>query len=327
MDLAAVGERSAGSGVTVTDDDYWHVGSITKSMTSTLAAVLVDEGLIRWDSTIGEVFPEISDQVNEKYRSVELQQFLSMTGGINDEIPDSILEQINAEDLTGQGRLEGIPLVLGYDHGNPINEFLYANVSYVIAATMLEKVTNESWRDLLTSKVFAPNSISQFGFGPPGLEDQIDQPLGHIYENGEFTGVYADNPPILDPAGRVHMSLTDMAAYGKLHLDGLKGDSSFISSDVMQELYRPRTTEDLGGGEVEGYSLGWQVDVTDNAVFHTGSNTLWYAVLGISAPNDVAIFVASNSFGMDATNDPISAAAVFNMLEFIIDSVDESNEP
>jgi len=326
MDLAAVGERSAGSGIAVTTDDYWHIGSITKSMTSTLAAVLVDEGLIRWDSTIAEVFPDLADQVNEKYRSVELQQFLSMTGGVNDDIDDAILQQINVEDLTGEGRLAALPIVLGYDHGNPINEFLYANVSYVIAATMLEKSANESWRELLSSKVFAPTNITQFGFGPPGLEDQIDQPLGHTYQNEEFAGIYADNPPILDPAGRVHMSLTDLATYGKLHLDGLKGESSLVSSEVMQELYLPRTTETFEGGEAVGYALGWEVDLTDNTVFHTGSNTLWFAAFGVDVDRDIAIFVATNSYGMDATNDSISEIAVFRMLEFISDAAGEPDD-
>lgn len=36
---AASGERRRGSGIPVTVDDRWHVGSVTKSMTATLLAV------------------------------------------------------------------------------------------------------------------------------------------------------------------------------------------------------------------------------------------------------------------------------------------------
>ena len=43
---AASGERRRGSGIPVTVDDRWHVGSITKSMTATLLAVLEDDGLL-----------------------------------------------------------------------------------------------------------------------------------------------------------------------------------------------------------------------------------------------------------------------------------------
>ena len=41
---AAAGERRRGSGIPVTVDDRWHVGSITKSMTATMLAVLEDDG-------------------------------------------------------------------------------------------------------------------------------------------------------------------------------------------------------------------------------------------------------------------------------------------
>ena len=43
---AASGERLRGSGIPVTVDDRWHVGSITKSMTALLLAVLEDNGAV-----------------------------------------------------------------------------------------------------------------------------------------------------------------------------------------------------------------------------------------------------------------------------------------
>src|SRR6185436_20028366 len=43
---AVVGKRSMNGGPAATVDDRWHLGSITKSMTSTLAATMVEDGLI-----------------------------------------------------------------------------------------------------------------------------------------------------------------------------------------------------------------------------------------------------------------------------------------
>ena len=39
-------------------DDRFHLGSNTKAMTALLAAILVEEGALRWDSSMAEVFPE-----------------------------------------------------------------------------------------------------------------------------------------------------------------------------------------------------------------------------------------------------------------------------
>src|SRR5689334_17181397 len=55
-EIAATGFRKNGGTAHVTKDDLWHIGSCTKSMTATLAATLVDQGTIRWDSTVGEIF-------------------------------------------------------------------------------------------------------------------------------------------------------------------------------------------------------------------------------------------------------------------------------
>jgi CubicO group peptidase (beta-lactamase class C family) len=54
----AAGTRRAGSRVPATVRDRFHLGSDTKAMTALLAGMLVDEGKLRWTSTIGEVFPE-----------------------------------------------------------------------------------------------------------------------------------------------------------------------------------------------------------------------------------------------------------------------------
>src|SRR4051812_24042844 len=50
----AVGVRKFGAPEKVTLEDKFHIGSCTKSMTATLAAMLVSEGKISWTTTIGE---------------------------------------------------------------------------------------------------------------------------------------------------------------------------------------------------------------------------------------------------------------------------------
>ena len=51
----AVGTRVHDRKIPVTLDDRFHLGSDTKAMTATIAGMLVDEGKLRWDSTVGEI--------------------------------------------------------------------------------------------------------------------------------------------------------------------------------------------------------------------------------------------------------------------------------
>ena len=193
--------------------------------------------------------------------------------------------------------------------------------NYVLAAAMLEKSTNQDWRDLLTSKVLSRLNIDEFGFGPPGTEGQLDQPLGHTLIDGEYQSVFLDNPAILDPAGRVHMSLNDIAAYASFHLKGKSGDVTLLSSDVMQELYRGRTPEGSVDPEEisQFYALGWIVDTGNDTAMHDGSNTFWYAVLVIDFRRDFAMFVVTNS-----PVDTASETGVFQVLSLIDQRVDDS---
>ena len=62
--VGAVGTRKAGAMIPVTVHDRWHLGSDGKAMTALLAAILVEEGKLRWTSTLADVFPELADSAH-----------------------------------------------------------------------------------------------------------------------------------------------------------------------------------------------------------------------------------------------------------------------
>src|SRR5882672_679156 len=81
-DRAAVGVRKSGDPTSVTTNDVFHIGSCTKSMTATLAAMLIEHGKLRWDTTIAEVFPELKGKMDKQYEAVIVEQLLTHRGGV-----------------------------------------------------------------------------------------------------------------------------------------------------------------------------------------------------------------------------------------------------
>src|SRR5665213_3350039 len=73
---AAVGVRKWRDPTPVTTNDVFHIGSCTKSMTATLTAILIEEGKLRWDTTIAEIFPELKGQMDKHYETVTVDQLL-----------------------------------------------------------------------------------------------------------------------------------------------------------------------------------------------------------------------------------------------------------
>ena len=88
------GERSIGSGVAVKDSDVWHLGSISKPMTATLVARLVDLGAVCWDDCVGEVLSIVAPAMNECYRSATFRHLLSHRSGLPANIPAEHIEPL-----------------------------------------------------------------------------------------------------------------------------------------------------------------------------------------------------------------------------------------
>jgi hypothetical protein len=61
---SVVGLRKIGSPVLVEEDDPFHMGSLTKAMTSTLLAMLIKNGTLTWDTKLAEVFRELLRKIH-----------------------------------------------------------------------------------------------------------------------------------------------------------------------------------------------------------------------------------------------------------------------
>ena len=65
-----------------------------------LAAMLVEEGKLRWDSTVAEIFPELVERMDPGLRKVTLTQLLSHTSGVapDNQAAIDLIEKADAED-------------------------------------------------------------------------------------------------------------------------------------------------------------------------------------------------------------------------------------
>ena len=79
----------------------WHGGSLTKSMTATLAALLVkDESIdLEWETTLGDTFLEAR---NTPFEDVTLEDLASHRGGFRRAVIQGP-EDMNAEEFKGEG--------------------------------------------------------------------------------------------------------------------------------------------------------------------------------------------------------------------------------
>jgi CubicO group peptidase (beta-lactamase class C family) len=131
----AVGTRRVGTTIPVTINDRFHLGSDTKAMTAMLAAMLVEENKLRWNSTVAEVFPELSTTMTPGLRKVTLEQLLSHTSGVPSD--NQAVIKLLDKSLSQEGNLDEMRLWLIRQWSKqplvakPGTKFAYANMKYI----------------------------------------------------------------------------------------------------------------------------------------------------------------------------------------------------
>ncbi|HEX4263050.1 MAG TPA: serine hydrolase domain-containing protein [Verrucomicrobiae bacterium] len=302
-DRAAVGVRKLGDPAPVTTNDVFHIGSCTKSMTATLAAMFIEQGKLHWDTTIAEVFPELKGTMNKQYQGVTVEQLLHHRGGVPGEPPPTAWKRAwEKKGTPTQQRREFIEAVLAQPPAAaPGTKMIYSNQGYAIVGAMLEKITSRDYESLITEKLFKPLHMDSAGFGPPGTPNEVDQPWGHQHKLLGTVAVQSDNPPAIAPAGRVHCSLDDLARFAMLHLG--HGTNGLLKPETLARLHAsPSGVKSTN--EWENYACGWIVLDRDwaggTALMHNGSNTMWYIVMWLAPEKNFVVIAATNVAGNDA---------------------------
>ncbi len=277
----AVGTRRAGTDRPVTLQDRFHIGSDTKAMTALLAAMYVEQGKLRWDSTVGEQFPDLVATMDAGLRDVTLQQLLSHTSGMPSD-----------NDVFGKLLLQ----------------------SYAEVGAMLERLGKRTWEEMVVERIFTPLGLETAGFGPQSSMGRVDAPLGHAVLKDAtlkpmLAGPNGDNPLILGPAGTVHLSILDFAAWAGWNAGEGRRGPALVGAETLRKLHTrvidvvapdaPPGTPAQGG-----YCLGWGILKLPYArepfVMHTGSNTLNLAMIMLQPSQDFAMVLATNVSGSKA---------------------------
>ena len=305
-DVAAIGVRKLGDDTPVSAGDLWHIGSITKSFTSLLIAKRVERGEMSWTTTLGEL---VGTSRAGKFAPVSLSQLLSHRAGLPANVPPAamgaIMQSAPTVDVQRQ-RILDVALA-GDPAAAPGAAYVYSNLGYIIAGAMLEAKTKKVWEDLVQEEVLSPLKLTSAGFGAPGVPDVVSQPRGHRRAaNGTLTpvepGPLADNPPYLGPAGRLHMTVGDLARWGQAHLRGERGQDGLVRADTFKRLHQPE-------GDAT-YAMGWVSQTTPErrVIWHNGSNTMWYAIVAFDAAVDRGVVIVTN--GSIGAQQAVNAAAM-----------------
>lgn len=164
------------------------IASGSKTFTALAVMRLVEDGTLRIDeparALLGEDLPLVDDRVT-------IRHLLTHTSGIGDYLDESsdweasdYVLSLPVHTLTTaeafRPMLDGHPQTFA-----PGEDFAYCNGAYVVLAILLERVTGESYHDVVRRLVFEPAGMERTDF--LALNDlPADAALGYLSDEGNF---------------------------------------------------------------------------------------------------------------------------------------------
>lgn len=189
------------------------IASGTKWLSAILLARLVERGVLRWDSTVGEFFPDAP----LAKRRIRLEQLFSHTSGMASGEPECVADPFASLDACAR---EILAAPLAYAPGTG---FAYGGSSMQVAGRMAEIAAGEPWSVLFEREVVQPLGLRDTDYG-----------LGTDLPGN----VHVSNPRI---GGGVRSTAADYLVVLRMWAnDGLHGRQRFLRAETLREMERDR---------------------------------------------------------------------------------------
>jgi CubicO group peptidase (beta-lactamase class C family) len=287
LEIDVVGVLRSDSAIKIEQSDIFCIGSCTKSMTAAVAATLVEEGLISWETQPEDIFEELVGKINSGYQIITLKDILSHQGGIEPFYDDGLFDIYSdypfLKGTPSEQRKIFTSWQLRQDPAYDPGSYSYSNGGYVVAAAMLEEVSGRSWEQLIQEQLFQPLKMSSAFIGMPYQKD-LSQPWRHYHRDANEKPVplpvsERKIPEIINPAGSVSISIKDFATYAMFHLNGLAGHDGILKSKTIKYLHEPVIESE----DNQAYALGWGIRWFGEAKVsgHSGGDQSVFAMIGI----------------------------------------------
>jgi CubicO group peptidase (beta-lactamase class C family) len=224
--------------------NVFEIGSISKQFTAYAILILLEQGKIDLQATVGRYLPELP----EAWGAVTLHRLLTHTSGLPD-LEDAFGYGIYREtpgDAEFMKRLLMLPVEF-----KPGDKWQYSNTNYWLLAKVIENVSGLPYADFMAQRIFAPLGMKSTRSALPSqlLPNRASgyQRAGNVIENRD-----AMQPHTARGLGDIVTTIADMAMWEREQL------APRLVSAATAEL--PRQPVKLKDGSHRPYGYGWSTE-------------------------------------------------------------------
>jgi CubicO group peptidase (beta-lactamase class C family) len=244
----------------LTPSHLFRIASISKPVTSVCVFSLIEQGRLRLDDPVfGERGLLKSDygQVDPALNEISLHHLLTHTAGGWEKGPGDPMFQDRS---LGQKALIELTLRSHSLKYPPGTHFGYSNFGYCLLGRVLEKVSGQSYPEIVRQNVLNKCGIASMQIGGNTLAQRARGEVAYHGQNGE--NPYNMNVTRMDSHGGWIATPGDLVQFA-LRADGFDTPPDILRPETIQTMVTPSTAD-------SGYACGWAVNKVHNW-WHNGS--------------------------------------------------------
>ena len=276
----------------------FRLASLSKPFAGTVTGLLVNDGVLRWDSHLTEYVPSFQLSQPGAAQSITVADILSHRIGLTRNAFDRDIEA-NADYHSLTRRMANAPMTCA-----PGDCYAYQNVGFSLIGDIVFATTGQFFSETVARRIFKPLGMNDASYGLEGIEASARWARPHVRGKGGWVPL-TPKPTYyrVAPAAGVNASISDMAQW-LLAQTGHRPD--VLPAPLLATLHAPlvSTPTEIRGTSwrrtrlnAAGYGLGWRVYNYSghDVVFHGGAVQGYRGAMALMPDKDFGVVILWNS--------------------------------
>ncbi|HEV7722899.1 MAG TPA: serine hydrolase domain-containing protein [Iamia sp.] len=299
--VAVVGVTGVEHPAPLVEATQFQVGSVTKTLTSALVALLVEEGRVAYDDPVARHLPDLAAalQPGVDLEAVTVEHLISHRSGFDGDHLFTHPEADHLEALAGARHLFA-----------PGEGFSYSNAGFSLAGELVAVLSDRPYPEAVRRRILHPLGMTGACFT---ADDAITRPvaLPHWVIDGEAAVLRRagwqpgwELGPLDWAAGGLIASVPHLLRWGRFQLDGQADDGIvLLDAAARARLHAPVVEAD----EVSAVALDWSVRTTDGVttIDHGGLTVGYSTDLVVVPERGVVVACCTHATNGGAVNQAV----------------------
>ncbi|MGA9333489.1 MAG: serine hydrolase domain-containing protein [Rudaea sp.] len=269
-----IGYADARQGLPITPDTVFRLASLSKAFASALTAMLVDDGMLSWDTRVTGVLPTFELHDADASDKLTVRDILSQRVGLPHNTYDRLLEHEEPYQELVE-KLRDVPLTC--DVGDCYG---YQNITFALIGDITYAVSGDFFYHLVEKRIFHPLDMRTATYGKAALEASQNWARPHARRGHSWVPIRIKEAYYhVPPAAGVNASIKDMT---KWLIAQMGGNPDVLPKRLLKTVHAPlvetpherRATPWRRARLVDAkYALGWRVYdyAGQTLIYHAGA--------------------------------------------------------